>query len=250
MLHGEAAVNTEKVGEDVFSTTQMTAFDGVGKGLSIGLPILMVLISGLASQSIAGEHTKGTLRYLLLRPIKRVQISFSKLSSLILICMASYVLLVTSSLCLSSYFFDFTDLAEILPNGKLFPLVSKKEMFHYLRPALWLPILPLLAYTAIGFALGSWIKNNVGALTTTLGVILIIDVGRVFIPSEEYIGCLPSAHLPSPFGGHSFLRFYGDMVQGVSNATNPHADLSIITPLVWLVLAMALATIAIKRKAG
>jgi len=250
VMHGEAVTNTEKVGQEVFSSTQMTAFDGIGKGLSAGLPILMVLMAGLASQSIAGEHTKGTLRYLLLRPIGRRQISFSKFTSLILIGMASYALLVFSSLCVSSYFFDFTDLAEILPNGKLFPLVSKEEMFLYLRPVLWLPILPLLAYTSIGFALGSWIKNNVGALTTTLGAILIFDLGRVFIPGEEYVGCLPSAHLPSPFGGHSFLRFYGDMVQGVSNATSPHANLSIMTPLVWLVLAMVLATAALKRKAG
>jgi len=250
MMFQQATANAEKVGDEVFSTTQMTAFDGVGKGLTIGLPILMVLITGLASQSVSGEQTKGTLRFLLMRPIDRVQISLSKLSSLILLCLASYALLAVCSLGVSACYFDFKDLAEMLPNGNLFPLVKKEEMFHYLWPVLWAPIIPLLSYTAIGFALGSWIKNNVGALATTLGVILLIDLGRVLMTLDAHIGWLPSAHLPSPFGGHSFLNFYSNMVQGVSNATNPYAYLSVATPLAWLVVMGVLATIALKRKAG
>lgn len=249
MFH-QAQATADKVGEDLFSTTQMTAFDGVGRGLAIGLPILMVLITGLASQSISGEHTRGTIRTVLLRPITRWQLGLSKFCSLAIICLVSYGLLVAASLGVSAYYFDFSDLAELLPNGKLFPLVKKVEMLQYLRPVLWAPILPLVSYTAIGFGLGCVIKNNVAALATTFGAMLLLDLGRVFITVEKYVGWLPSAHLPSPFGGHSFLRYYCNMVQGVSNATNPHAYLSLATPVVWLVLMMALATIAIKRKAG
>lgn len=251
MMYNQASANAEKVGEEIYSTSQMTAFDGVGKGLQTGLPILLVLITCLASQSVSGEQSKGTLRYLLMRPMNRMQISLSKLSSLILICIASYIVLVVSILFISSYFFDFKDLSEILPNGKLFPLVTKEEMFNYLRPVLMNPILPLLSYTAVGFAIGSWIKNNVGAFATTLGAIVLIDIGRAIIPGgNKTIGWLPSSHLPSPFGGHSFLTFYCNMVQGVSNAANPYADLSIEAPLIWLVLMAALAVIALNRKAG
>ncbi|MBN2591152.1 MAG: ATP-binding cassette domain-containing protein [Sedimentisphaerales bacterium] len=251
LMFNEASKNVEKVGEEVFSTTQMTAFDGVGKGLQTGLPILMVLITCLASQSISGEQSKGTLRYLLIRPINRMQISLSKLSSLILICIFSYIILVVSVICISSYFFDFKDLSEILPNGKLFPLVAKKEMYSYLWPVLLNPILPLLSYTAMGFAIGSWIKNNVGAFASTLGAIVFIDIGRAIIPGgSKTIEWLPSAHFPSPFGGHSFLTYYCNMVQGVSNAANPYADLSVLAPLVWLILMMIFAMIALNRKAG
>ena len=143
------------------------------------------------------------------------------------------------------------NLSEILPNGKLFPLVQKKEMFHYLWPALLNSIIPLFAYTAIGFAIGSWIKSNVGAFATTLGTIVFIDIGRAIIPGgDDAIGWLPSAHLPSPFGGHSFLTFYCNVVQGVSNAVNPYADLSLKAPLIWLVVMILLAMIALNRKAG
>jgi ABC-type multidrug transport system ATPase subunit len=250
LMHREAMADAEKVGHEVFSMTQMTAFDGVGQGLKIGLPILMALVAGLASQSIAGEQSRGTLRYLFLRPINRLQIALSKFSSLVLLCMTGYGLLVISSLAVSAYLFDFTDLAEVLPNGNLFPLVQKTEMLNYLRPTLLAPLLPLVAYTALGFALGSWARNNVAALTSTLGIVLLLDLGRAFVPVGKYIGWLPSAHLPSPFGGESFLRYYCDMVQGVSNATCPYADLSVITPLAWLVLMMCLACVALKRKAG
>ena len=251
MMYKQASANAQKVGEEVFSTSQITAFDGVGKGLQTGLPILMVLIACLASQSVSGEQAKGTLRYLIMRPISRMQISLSKLSSLMIVCLCSYMLLVASILFFSSYFFDFKDLSEILPNGKLFPLVRKEEMFHYLWPVLLNPIVPLLSYSAIGFAIGSWIKNNVGAFASTLGAIVFIDIGRAIIPGgDKAIGWLPSAHLPSPFGGHSFLTYYCNMVQGVSNAVNPYADLSIKAPLFWLVLMTIFAMIALNRKAG
>lgn len=251
MMYREALTSVKKAGEEVFSITQKTAFDSVGRGLQTGLPILMVLITCLASQSISGEQTRGTLRYLLMRPISRMQISISKLSSLFLICMVSYVFLVVSILCVSSYFFDFKDLAEILPNGKLFPMVKKEEMFNYLRPVLLSPIIPLFSYTAIGFAIGSWIKSNVGAFASTLGAIVLIDLGRAIIPGgDKSIGWLMSAHLPSPFGGHSFLSFYCNTVQGVSNSSNPYANLSIVTPLIWLVIMTVLAMVALKRKAG
>ena len=251
IMYNEAIANAEKVGEEVFSITQKTAFDGIGTGLKTGLPILMVLITCLASQSISGEQSKGTLRYLLIRPINRMQITLSKLSGLILICAVSYVVMAVSILCVSSYFFDFKDLSEILPNGKLFPLITKREMYSYLWPTLLNPIIPLLSYTAIGFAIGSWVKNNVAAFAGTLGFIVLIDIGRAIMPGgDSSVGWLPSAHFPSPFGGHSFLTFYSNMVQGVSNAANPYANLSLIAPLVWFAVMIILAIIALNRKAG
>ncbi len=250
MMYQKASSNAEKVGKEVFSITQITAFDGVGAGLKIGLPILMVLMVGLASQSIAGEQTSGTLRYLFLRPISRIQISLSKLSMLILICMMGYALLVITTLGASAYFFDFIDLGEVLPNGKIFPLVKKEEMLRYLWPVLYTPILPLVSYTALGFAIGSWLKNSVGALVAALSVVFILDLGRVVFPFQEKLGWLLSSHMPSPFGGDSFVLFYSNVVQGVSNATNPFAGQCITISLVWLVFAMGFSIITLKRKAG
>ena len=251
MLYSNAIANQKKVGEEVFSISQITGFDAIGKGLQTGLPILMILIACLASQSVSGEYSKGTLRYLLIRPISRIQISLSKLSSSLIICMLSYIILLVSIFCISSLFFDFKDLSEILPNGNLFPMAAKEEMYRYLWPTLLNPIIPLFSYAAIGFAIGSWIKNNVAAFAGTLGAIVIIDIGRAIIPGgDKAIGWLPSAHLPSPFGGHSFLTFYCNMVQGVSNAENPYANLSIITPTIWLALMIIIAMIALNRKAG
>ncbi len=250
LLVRDAAGHMEQVGEAVFSATQVTAFDGMGRGLKTGLPILMVLTAGLASQAIAGEQSRGTLRYLLLRPIHRVQITLSKFCALVLVCMAGYLLLLMASLCVSASYLDFSDLAERLPNGKLFPLVTREGMFACLWPVLYGPILPLIGYTAIGLALGSRIRNSVGALVTTLGAVLVLDLGRVLVPSEEAVGWLPSAHLPSALGGHSAVQYYCDMVQGVSNASNPHDSLAVITPLAWAVVAVVGAAGTLQRKEG
>lgn len=249
MMYRDAVSQTEQVGREVFSTTQMTAFDGVGRGLKVGLPMLLLLLAGLAGLSVAGEQSKGTLRYLLLRPIRRHTLALSKFAALITIGLAGYLLLVITSLTVSAYCLDFTDLAEVLPNGKLFPLVKREVMFDCLWSLLGTTILPLLAYASLGFAFGSWIKTNIGALVTTLGAVLVLDLGRAFVPTER-VGWLLSAHMPSPLGGHSFVQYYCDSVQGVSNAVNPHVAQSLTTPLLWLALSMVLAVIALKRKAG
>ena len=249
-MHREAVANAEQVGDTVFSATQITAFDGVGKGLSVGLPLLMVFMVGLASQSISGEQTRGTLRYLFLRPVSRTQWAASKFAALVAICLASYALLVAASVGASAIYFDFTGLAELLPNGKLFPLVEKQEMMGYLRNVLWLPILPLIAYTSLGFGLGSWIRNNVVALGGCLGGVVLLDLARMFFPDQAKAGWLLCAHLPSPLGGHSFLRYYCDLVQGMSNAANPYAHGAVIVPIVWCVCLLGLAIIGIHRKAG
>ena len=249
-LHHQAMADVQKVGAEVFSVTPMTAFDGVGKGLQVGLPLLMVLLAGLASQSIAGEQSRGTLRYLLLRPLRRVQWGVSKFMALALMALLGYGLLVGTSLAVSATCFDFSDLAEVLPNGKLFPLVSKSEMMAELGPVLWKPILPLLAYLSLGFALGSWIKNNVAALTATLGALIVIDLGRGFFVREQMVGWLLSSHLPSALGGHCFLQYYCDVVQGVSNAVDPYAAWTLVVPLTWLVVTLVSALVALIRKAG
>lgn len=250
LLVRDAGDRMGQVGEEVFSATQVTAFDGMGRGLKTGLPILMILTAGLASQAIAGEQSRGTLRYLLLRPIQRVHITLSKFCALVLVCMAGYLLLVGASFCVSAYYLDFGDLAELLPNGKLFPLVTREAMFACLWPVLYGPILPLVCYAGIGLALGSWIRNSVGALVITLGAVLVLDLGRLLIVSVEVLGWLPSAHLPSALGGHSAVQYYCDMVQGVSNATNPHVSLALVAPLVWAVLAVVAAVAALQRKEG
>lgn len=249
-MHREAAANVERVADTVFSTTQITGFDGLGAGLKVGLLVLMVFMAGLASQSVSGEHTRGTLRYLFLRPVSRTQWAAGKFAALVAICLASYALLVAASLWASAAYFDFTDLAELLPNGKLFPLVEKQEMMGYLRAVLWAPILPLIAYTALGFGLGSWIRSNVGALGSCLGSIVLLDLARMFVSDQAKAGWLLSAHLPSPLGGQSFLRYYCDVVQGVSNAANPYAYGSVTVPIVWGVCLLGLAVIGIHRKAG
>jgi hypothetical protein len=77
-----------------------------------------------------------------------------------------------------------------------------------------------------------------------------MDLGRAFMPSDTSIGYLLAAHLPSPFGGHSFLQFYCLSVQGVSNTSNPYAYLSVTVPLIWLGVMTVLAVVALQRKAG
>jgi hypothetical protein len=61
-------------------------------------------------------------------------------------------------------------------------------------------------------------------------------------------GFLPSAYLPSPLGDTSFLAYYADVAQGVSNAHFDFAASAVAAPVAWAALALASAVYLLARR--
>ena len=245
----EAASDRAAVqGAKVFSTTEVTAFEAVGIALQAGLPLLAILALSLASQSIAAELGRGTLRNVLLRPLVRAEAALGKSLALVVFVLGGYVLLSGTALVLGATVFGFRDVTETLPNGASFTITPAAEIWPELRRALLSPLLPLAAYTGLGFLAGSIARTGAAALGFALSLGVLLDLGRAITRAFRLAGGLPSDYLPSPLSDTSFVGFFVDVSRGVSNARFEHAAGAILVPVAWTLATFLLATLFLVRK--
>jgi ABC-2 type transport system ATP-binding protein len=247
--HMEARGFAQEVGDGtLFSTTEVTAFEGMALGLQSGLPLAALIIAALASQSIAAELARGTLRNVLLRPVRRAHVAAGKALVLLGCTLATYLLLVVGTWIASAAAFDFTAVVEILPNGQRFTLVAAEELWPELRKALMAPVVPLAAYAGVGFLAGALMRSGAGALGLAFGGVVFLDLVRTVARPMHFEGWLPSAYLPSPLSDTSFLQYYADIATGVSNASFDYGSTAFVVPILWLVVTLLLASLILMRR--
>ena len=238
----------EVAAETTFSATDVTAFEAVGLALGAGLPLLALVLAGLASQSVAGELARGTLRNLLLRPVGRTPLVLGKAAACLAAGLLGYAVLAAAAAGTSAAYFDFTDVSEILPNGLRFPLVPAADLWPELRSVLLAPLLPLCAYALLGFLAGSVTRGGAGALALALGLVASLDLARGLARPAGAEGWLPSAYLPSPLGDSSALAYYSDVAVGISNASFEFSETAWTIPLVWALGPLLLAVLLFRRR--
>lgn len=234
---------------EIFSASDVTAFEGVAVALSAGLPLLAYVIAGVASQALAGELARGTLRNVLLRPVRRAQVGLGKVLTHLVGSLGAYALLALVAVGGAAWAFGFRDLVEILPNGESFPLVPADELWPELRRALVAPLSALAAAVGVGFLAGAVSRSAAGALGLALGAMLTLDLARSVARGLGLEGWLPSAYLPSPLGDTSYLNLYADLAQGISNSTFDYADTALIVPIAWCLSTFLISLLVLARRA-
>jgi len=249
-----AAEAARVAGGELASTTAITGFGSSATALGAGLPLLALVLTGLASQMIAGEFARGTLRNVLSRPATRWQVVLGKCLAGTALTLAAYVTLVASVLVASALAFGFGDLVEILPNGQAFPLISAAELRPEFARALAAPALALLGFSALGFLLGSCTRGAASALGLAIGAQLGLDLARVVARGFGAEGWLLPAYLPSPLGDASYLHYFADRAQGISNSVFDFGSSwagvpqDFAFPLCWFVACIALSAILLDRR--
>jgi hypothetical protein len=205
---------------------------------------------GLASQSIAGEFSRGTLRNVLQRPQSRWQVVAGKSLAMLAMLLGSYLALAGTSLAAAGLWFEFSDLAEVLPNGELFPLpgFAASDLWPHLRAALHAPLLPLAAALMIGFAAGTSTRSGAGALALALGLELGLDLARAPARGLGFEHLLHTSYLPSPLGDSSYLELYRDLSQGVSNTDFAFAGTALSVPGAWCLGAFLASVLLLSRR--
>ncbi len=241
--------DAEKVAAGELATaTDVTAFEAVGVALQAALPIMPYILLGLASQSLAGEFSQGTLRNVLLRPLRRGHVMLGKMIALLGAGLLTYALVAGTALVGAAWAFDFSDLSEILPNGKRFPLVPAEELWPEMWRALWSPVLPLSAYVGIGLLAGSVVKRGASGLALALCVGVGLELSGTIARSYDAEGLIPSTYVPSPLRDTSFLDYYLDVSQGVSNVYFAWESTMVVVPLAWIAASFALAMAIFGRR--
>ena len=231
------------------TTTDVTAFEALGHALAAGLPLVALIVLGVSSQLVSAEHARGTLRNVLLRPVERVHVALGKALVAAGAALGSYLLLLATAAGLAAYWFDFTDVSEILPNGTRFAIVGAEELWPEMRSALLGAVWPLLAYGSLGLCVGALVRQGAAALGAALALVLGLDLARAFAREGGFEGWLPSAYLPSPLGDSSAVRSFAMLSEGVTNAPFLHATTEVAVPLAWCVVALGLATWSLVRRA-
>jgi ABC-2 type transport system ATP-binding protein len=245
----EARQDAAKVAEgEVFSATSVTAFEGVGVGLRASLLLAAVVLAGIASQSVAGELARGTLRNVLLRPLRRFQVAAGKAFAVFGVALLCYALLAGTARLTAGTLFEFGDVVEILTNGEPYPLVPASELWPELAAAFRAPVVPLLAYASLGFLAGAIAQTGVGGLGLAMSLVVILEMLRLPARSFGLEHCLPSAYLPSPLSDSSFLATYLDLARGVSNPTQPAGGSVYLVPLIWTAASLGLGTLLLSRR--
>jgi len=229
------------------SATDVNAFEGVARSLHSGLWLMCYVVLGLASQSIAGELSQGTLRNVLLRPLTRLQAGLGKALALLGATGLAYLVLVGVSVAAAAWVFDFTGVTEILPNGKVMELVGANEIWPDFWRALVSPLLPLAAYAGIGFLAGALVRRGATALAFALGTGIFLDLGRDFARRSWLEAWLPPAYIPS-LGRTSFLDYFLEVSQGMSNTKFLFGSTQVVAPLAWVLVTFGLALVVFRRR--
>jgi hypothetical protein len=240
---------------DLASTTAVTGFGATASALRAGLPLLALVLAAVGSQMIAGELARGTLRNVLLRPATRLEVVAGKALAGVVLALGAYLLLVLVSLAFSAAAFGFADLVEILPNGQEFALIEAVELRGDFARALTVPLAALLAFFASGFLAGSCTRGASSALGLALGALLGLDLARVVARDLGVEGWLLTAYVPSPLGDTSYLHYFADRAQGISNAVfelgSSWAGIprDFLQPVLWGVACLALSAMLLARRA-
>ena len=121
--------------------------------------------------------------------------------------------------------------------------------------ALAAPAAALLGFSALGFLLGSCTRGAASALGLAVGALLGLDLARVVARGFDAERWLLTAYLPSPLGDASYLHYFADRAEGISNSV---FDLGsswagvpqdFAYPLCWFVACIALSAILLARRA-
>lgn len=251
--HGDVERDVKEVAGGTLATaSNVTAFEAFGGAIQAALPLLLLAVAGIASQSLAGENSRGTLRNLLLRPLRRFDAAAGKGAALACAALVSFALVAFAAFAASSRWFEWRDVAEILPNGELFPIPGGEAAA--MRPAMatmLASVLPLLAaFAAIGLLAGAIARSGATGLALAFGGVLLLQLLRVPASLFGCEGWLPTAHVPwaRALGDDSVVRVYLDATQAIANVRDPFKGLHVAVPLVWAALAFGAAALVLRRR--
>src|SRR4051794_807972 len=146
---------------------------GVISLVVMGQFFLVVVIAAFAGESVAGEATWGTLRYLLIRPVGRPKLIVAKIAIAALLALASTVLITLVSLLIGSLFFGWRD-ALLVGQSRILPLelLDPWEGVGRLVVASGYVWICMLFVVAVGMFLSTLTDSTAAAVVGTIVIVV------------------------------------------------------------------------------
>lgn len=194
--------------------------------LSSLMPLLLPLaVSLISADTIAGEASTGTLRYLLLAPVSRMGLLWGKLAASLLFTAVLCIAVAASSLLAGMAFF---------PAGRMLLLSGQTVTFgHGMLLAVLasgVVVVSLFSVVGIGLAISTFTDVPVGATLGTLGVVIISEILGNITQVQRIWPLLPTNYWASMADVFRYPLLFGQIEKDLLNQG------------VWLVFCFSLAS--------
>ncbi|MBD0738524.1 ABC transporter permease [Streptomyces sp. CBMA29] len=176
--------------EQVSNNGLFLTFAALAATLPFFLPMAIGVIAG---DSIAGEASAGTLRYLLVAPAGRTRLLLAKYASVLAFCLAATLVVAVSALIVGFALFPVGDVT--LLSGTTISLSD--GMLRCLLIAV-LVAASLIGIGALGLFISTLTDSGIGAMAATVGLLITVQI----------IDNIPQLHAFQPYlFPHYWLSF-------------------------------------------
>ncbi|RJL32026.1 ABC transporter permease [Bailinhaonella thermotolerans] len=159
----------------------MLAFGAFAVMLPLFLPLAAAVVAG---DSIAGEASRGTLRYLLVTPVSRTRLLVTKFAVIAVYCLAATATVAASASIAATVLFSPDGMTTL--SGTV---ISGWEMIGRLALAALYLGLGLSALGAVGLALSTMTEAPIAAIAATV----------VLSVAAQILGAIPQLDVISPY---------------------------------------------------
>lgn len=176
--------------EQISNNGLFLAFASLAATLPFFLPMAIGVVAG---DSVAGEASTGTLRYLLVAPAGRTRLLLAKYASVLTFCLAATLVVVLSAVVVGFSLFPVGDVT--LLSGNTVPLSD--GILRGLLIAL-LVASSLIGLSALGLFVSTLTDSGIGAMAATVGLLITIQI----------VNNIPQLHALQPYlFPHYWLSF-------------------------------------------
>jgi len=162
--------------------------------LAATLPFFLPMAIGVvAGDSIAGEASGGTLRYLLVAPAGRTRLLLTKYATVMTFCVVATLVVALSALTVGALLFPLGDLTTISGTQISFAEGLGRALLIALVVAA-----SLVGIAALGLFISTMTSSGIAAMATTVGLLITVQI----------LDQIPQLHALQPyFFSHYWLSF-------------------------------------------
>ncbi|MDJ1133730.1 ABC transporter permease [Streptomyces iconiensis] len=162
--------------------------------LAATLPFFLPMSIGvIAGDSVAGEASAGTLRYLLVAPSGRTRLLLAKFTTVLVFCLAATLTVAVSALITGALLFPTGEVT--LLSGTAIPF--SEGLLRCLAVAVLVAV-SLLGLAALGLFISTLTNSGIAAMAATVGLLITVQI----------VNTIPQLHAVHPFlFPHYWLSF-------------------------------------------
>ncbi|MEU0131883.1 ABC transporter permease [Streptomyces sp. NPDC006289] len=140
--------------------------------LSVTLPVFLPMAVGVvAGDSVAGEASAGTLRYLLVAPAGRTRLLLAKYASVLVFCLAATLVVAVSALAAGALLFPVGEVTTISGTRIGFGEGLLRAGLIALAVAA-----SLIGFAALGLFVSTLTDSGIAAMAATVGVLVTVQI--------------------------------------------------------------------------